>query len=218
VPFTERLAGARVTLAVDLSTTTDLTALAMVAEVNGLLWGAVEFWTPADTLRSRGERDGVDYPLWQRQGYINAIPGSTLEYGPIAERVGELLEVFEVVELVFDRYRMAYLKRELDERGIAIPLTEHPQTFVKPTKWALWMPQSINELEAAIMKREIQIDHNPCLTWAAASAVCEVDLHRSRIFSKRKATGRIDGLVALTMAVGAIRAPRSVVDIGALVA
>lgn len=218
VPFTERLAGARVTLAVDLSTTTDLTALAIACEVGGRLFACVEFWTPADTLRSRAERDGVDYPLWVRQGYLNAIPGSTLEYGPIAERVGELIDQFDVAELVFDRYRVAYLKRELDDRGITLPLTEHPQSFVKPTKWALWMPQSVNEIEAAVLKREIEIEHNPCLTWAAASAVCEVDVNQSRIFSKRKATGRIDGLVALTMAVGAIRAPRSVVDIGALVA
>jgi phage terminase large subunit-like protein len=218
VPFTERFAGARVTLALDLSTTTDLTALAMVAEFEGRLYGAVEFWTPAETLRSRAERDGVDYPLWVRQGFVHALPGSTLEYGPIADRIAELLDVFDVAELVFDRYRISYMKRELDDRGLAVPLTEHPQTFVKPMRSALWMPQSINELEGAVLRREIDIDFNPCLTWAAASAVCEVDVHESRIFSKRKATGRIDGLVALTMAVGAIRAPRERLDIGALVA
>jgi phage terminase large subunit-like protein len=217
VPFVERLAGARVTLALDLSTTTDLTALAIACEIDGRLYGAVEFWTPAETLRSRAERDGVDYPLWVQQGYLNAIPGSTLDYGPIAARIAELSDMFDVAELVFDRYRIAYLKRELDDIGLSLPLTEHPQTFVKPAKSALWMPQSINEIESALLRREIEIDHNPCLTWAAASAVCEVDLHQSRIFSKRKATGRIDGLVALTMAVGAIRA-RPDFDVGAMVA
>ncbi|HXD06913.1 MAG TPA: terminase TerL endonuclease subunit [Burkholderiaceae bacterium] len=217
-PFTERFAGARVTLAVDLSTTTDLTALAMLVEIDDRLFGAVEFWTPLDTLRSRGERDGVDYALWVAQGHVHALPGSTLEYGPIAQRIAELAEIFDVVELVFDRYRMTYLRRELEQLGVAITLTEHPQTFVKPAKSPLWMPQSINEIEGAIMRGELEIDHNPCLTWAAASAVCEVDLHQSRIFSKRKATGRIDGLVALTMSIGARRAPRVVLDVGAMVA
>lgn len=216
-PFVSRFAGARVTLAVDLSTTTDLTALALVVEIEGRLFAAVEFFTPADTMRSRGERDGVDYALWARQGYIHAVPGSTLEYGPVAARIAELAEVFDIAELVFDRYRMSYLKRELEEIGLMLPLTEHPQTFVKPRSSALWMPQSINELEGAIMRSEIEIDRNPCLTWAAASAVCETDLHQSRIFSKRKATGRIDGLVALAMAVGARRAP-SLVNVGAMVA
>ena len=74
------------------------------------------------------------------------------------------------------------------------------------------------ELEGAILRSELEVDRNPCLTWAAASAVCEVDLHQSRIFSKRKASGRIDGLVALAMAVGALRAPRVVLDVDAMVA
>ena len=218
-PFITQLAGCRVTLAVDLSTTTDLTALAAVYQApSGQLWAWVEFWSPADTLRSRAERDGVPYPLWAEQGHLHTVPGSTLEYGPIAARIAELVDQFDVAELVFDRYRMSYLRRELDDIGLQLPMTEHPQTFVKPAKSALWMPQSINELEGALMRHEITIEHNPCLTWAAASAVVEVDLHQSRIFSKRKATGRIDGLVALAMAVGAVRAPRQVLDVSAMVA
>ncbi|MNN71263.1 Phage Terminase [compost metagenome] len=44
---------------------------------------------------------------------------------------------------------------------------------------------------------------NPCLTWNVASAVMEADAQENRIFSKRKKTGRIDGAVAMAMAVGA---------------
>ena len=50
---------------------------------------------------------------------------------------------------------------------------------------------------------KIQVLDNPCLAWNVASAVMEADAQENRCFSKRKRTGRIDGAVALAMAVGA---------------
>ncbi|HBX0979949.1 phage terminase small subunit P27 family, partial [Klebsiella pneumoniae] len=44
---------------------------------------------------------------------------------------------------------------------------------------------------------------NPCLRWNAASAVTEADQKENRIFAKKKSTGRIDGVVASAMAIGA---------------
>jgi len=219
VPIEVQFMKRAVTLAIDLSLTTDLTALALVFDNDdGEMEAAVEFWTPADTMRARGERDGVDYALWASQGWLHAVPGKTLDYEPIALRILELSEVFEIRRLVFDRYRMPYLRTELEAQHVDIELVEHPQSYVKPARSVLWMPQSINELEAAILHGTLHIRRNPILTWAAASAVVEVDPHQSRIFSKRKSTGRIDGVVALAMAVGAARAPGLDVDIAAMVA
>jgi len=217
VPMAVEFNRQEVVLAVDLSTTTDLTALAIVAARGRELHAAVEFWTPADTLIARAERDKVPYDVWVKAGYLHTVPGSTLDYGPIADRIVELCDIYSVREIVFDRYRIAYLKRELDDRGMYMTLTEHPQTFMKPARSSLWMPQSINELEAAILKGELFIRRNPVLTWCNACATVETDLHQSRIFSKKKSTGRIDGVVALAMAVGALRAP-SAFDAGAMVA
>jgi phage terminase large subunit-like protein len=205
------------TLAVDLSVTTDLSALAIATEVDGQLRAAVEFWTPADTLRTRAERDQVDYPLWVKQGFMTAVPGSALDYAPIAKRVGELGRARQIRHLVFDRYKMAYLRKELEELGIDVPTLEHPQTFVRPKGSWLWMPESVNQIEAAILHRTIAVARNPALTFAAASAVANTDDQGNRCFSKRKSTGRIDGLVALTMAAGALRTAQPAIDVGAMV-
>lgn len=219
VPIDVQFDRRAVTLAVDLSLTTDLTALALVFENDdGDIEAAVEFWTPRDTIKARSERDGVDYQRWIDDGHLYAVPGSTLDYGPIADRIRGLAEVCEIRRLVFDRYRMSYLRRELEAAGVDIETVEHPQSFVKPSNSPLWMPQSITELEAVLLARTIRIRRNPVLTWAAASAVVESDPHASRIFSKRKATGRIDGVVALAMAVGALKAPGLELDIGSMVA
>lgn len=215
----ELIAGARrVLLAVDLSLTTDLTALVVLWEDDaGVLHAWCEFWTPLDTARARGERDGVDYELWIRQGFIHGVPGEVLDYGPVAERIAQIAELSEIDSLVFDRWRMKYLRTELADRELTPPLIEHPQGFVKPAKSNLWMPQSVTELETVILRRQLVVHHNPVLTWNAASAVVEQDAQLSRILSKRKSTGRIDGVVALAMAVGLKRAPVLAFDAEAMI-
>lgn len=210
-------AGLEVTLAVDLSATTDLSALALVAPVGDALLAAVEYWTPAENLRARQERDSVPYETWIRHGFLNTEPGATLTYTALARRIGELVDVLNVQCLVFDRWRMVYLRKALEDEGISLPLVEHPQGWVKVKETALWMPQSINELEKAVLARKLRVRRNPVLTWNSASAVTQEDDQKSRIFTKRKSTGRIDGLVALAMGIGKIRAPAEAFDVAAMI-
>ena len=65
------------------------------------------------------------------------------------------------------------------------------------------MPRSIELFEEKINNKELIIKRNPCLRWNAASAVLEADQKDNRIFAKKKSTGRIDGVVASAMAIGA---------------
>jgi phage terminase large subunit-like protein len=164
----------------------------------------------------------VPYETWVRQGFLQTEPGATLTYTALARRIGELVDVLDIQCLVFDRWRMGYLRKALDDEGISLPLIEHPQGWVKVTPKdetipALWMPQSINELEKAVLAGKLRVRRSPILTWNSASAVTLEDDQRSRIFSKRKSTGRIDGLVALAMAVGKIRAPLTEVNVASMV-
>lgn len=65
------------------------------------------------------------------------------------------------------------------------------------------MPHSIELFEQRLDDGDIIIKTNPCLRWNAASAVTEADQKENRIFAKKKSTGRIDGVVASAMAIGA---------------
>jgi phage terminase large subunit-like protein len=220
----EIMSGLEVYLGVDLSVTTDLSALVAVGILpNELhdahvrdraralelpedlpeLVAAAEFWTPGDTLNARAARDRVPYDVWVREGYLNAVPGQTLDYAPIAERVIELCAALNVRTVAFDRYKIKYLQAEMGEAGYTLPLVEHPQGFLKPKDSPLWMPESINQLEAAILAARLRVKRNPVLTWNAASAVIETDRQQNRIFTKRKSLARIDGVVGLAMGVGA---------------
>lgn len=224
--------------ALDLSGTTDLTALALVGirdaartrpagdgqpleELIREVCAGVEFWTPKDTLRERAKRDKVHYDIWEREGYVVATPGRSVDYRWVAQRLAEIqVRLPQFRRLAFDPYRIKYLERELAEANVELKLIPHPQGYFKPREKpepdpsmpvkpndpdkvpVLWMPHSLELSEEAITEGRLRVRKNPCLRWNVASVVAVADKQNNRIFDKRKSRGRIDGVVALAMAVG----------------
>ncbi|EIX7383082.1 terminase large subunit [Salmonella enterica] len=180
----------------DLSGSRDLTALALFFPKKRRL--VVEFWTPKDTLTDR-----VPYDAWERDGYIHTTPGKAVKYGFVAERIADLAMQFDIKAIAFDQYRIKYLEPELDEASVSVPLIPHGQGYYKAKDSGLWMPHSIELFEQMLDDGAVVIKTNPCLRWNAASAVTEADQKENRIFAKKKSTGRIDGVVASAMAIGA---------------
>lgn len=199
--------GRRCFAAIDLSGRLDLTALALAFLADdGTIDAAVEFWTPADTMEDRGQRDNVTYSQWARDRFLTAVPGKSIDYGFVANRIGEVDGLFDLQSLAYDRWRIDDLHRELSDAGVGawkaseaatgsgIKLVEFGQGFKD-------MGPAVDDIEEAILNKKLRVRKNPVLYWNAASAVLEADPAGSRKFSKRRATGRIDGLVALAMAV-----------------
>lgn len=181
----------------------------------------VEAWTPKDTLAERALRDEAPYELWVKEGYLHAPPGKLVRMDFVAAHIASIAASFQVKALGYDRY--AFRKNFeplLDEMGLDFEIVEHPQGGKRraaPSEnqveaaeqmpdeekpQGLWMPGSINELEAAILEGRIRFRRSPVLISAVMSATIEMDPFANRWFSKRKAVNRIDALVALTMAVG----------------
>ena len=194
----------------DMSFTKDLTALALVfpSKKPGVEFDAfVEFWTPRDTLQERARKDRVDYPLWVKQKHIHAPDGKVIRLEAVGGRIGELMDSHDLQTLAYDRYRHKELDVDLADLGIEPPMVEHPQGFRRVADSDLWMPKSFEDLENLVIERKIRVRVNPVLRWNVSSAVVRDDPAGTgnRVFDKRKATGRIDGIVALAMAVGAVR-------------
>jgi len=199
-PETE-LAGEECIGGLDLSGTRDLTALALYFPKQRKAF--VEFWTPEETIGEREDRDRVPYRAWVEMGFLHASPGRAVDYRRVAQRIAELQMRFNVKAIAFDPYRIKYMESALAEEGVTVTLTPHGQGYFRSKESLLWMPRSIELLEDDLAKGGIRIKKNPVLSWNSASAVPEADNKDNRIFAKRKSTGRIDGLVALTMARGA---------------
>lgn len=126
----------------------------------------------------------------------------------VAARVAEAQYEYDVEELDYDAYAFKRnFEPELDQLGVTVLLVEHPQGGKrKAAEFGRWMPGSVSALELLILEQRIRIRRSPPVISAIMSAAVEADPFDNRWFSKRKATNRIDPLVALAMAVGAATA------------
>ena len=203
----------------DLSSKRDLTAKAKVwPDGLGGFDAVVEFWTPKDTLEERARADRVPYDAWVRDGHLEAVPGRSIDYEYVAKSVGEDIGSFNVVGLAFDQWRVDDFQKALDKMGveafvwegpdkpdgIGVKLIRHQQGFGGgSSESSLWMPRSITTLEDLVINGKLRVRFNPVLRYCSASAVLESDATGNKKWEKRKSTGRIDGIVALSMAIGA---------------
>jgi phage terminase large subunit-like protein len=64
------------------------------------------------------------------------------------------------------------------------------------------MAPAVDNMETLLIGEQLKTDGNPIMTWCAANAVTTADAAGNRKLDKSKATGRIDGMVAATMAAG----------------
>ena len=185
----------------DLSARTDLTALVIVGRIAGVWHVIPHFWTPEQGLMDRAKRDRVPYDLWARHGYLHTTPGATVDYEFVAQDIGAILANLDVRGIAYDRWRIALLQKELDALGIKLPLVEFGQGFKD-------MSPALDVLESELLNARVAHGMHPVLTMCAANAVVVKDPAGNRKLDKHKATGRIDGLVALAMALGCATAEK----------
>lgn len=181
----------------DLSARNDLTALVSIArDTDGRLHVRPEFFAPAEGLRDRAARDRAPYDVWARDGHLVATPGATVDYGLVADRLVEIASDSALQGIAFDRWRIDVLKAELSRRGLELPLVPFGQGFRD-------MSPALEALEVEILAHRLLHGMHPVLTWCASNAVATRDPAGNRKLDKARAFGRIDGLVALAMALGA---------------
>lgn len=217
-----------VAFGLDLSSKRDLTAAARVVRAGDELFAELRFYTPKDTLKERERTDRVPYSTWVKSGHLVAVPGRTVGYSFVVEDLNDWL-TDESASLAFDQWRMEDFQGAMDDAGIdswlyegpdspggiGLRMVRHAQGFGGgASESSLWMPRSISETEDAILEGRLKVLKNPVLTHCSASAVLEQDATGNKKWSKRKSFGRIDGIVALSMAVGAAMAEEEVEPAG----
>lgn len=192
----ESLEGKTVYGGLDLSSVSDLTALVLVSED-----GDVEstFWLPSEGLAEKARNDRVPYDVWEDEGLLQTTPGRAIEYEYIAHYLRDVFDRYEIRALAFDRYNMRFLKPWLERAGFT---EEELERFVEFGQGFVSMSPAIRELEARLLAKKLRHGKHPVLTMCAANAVAVSDPAGNRKFTKSKTSGRIDGMVALAMAVG----------------
>lgn len=216
-------------LGLDLSGKTDLTALVAVSAGDSDTvrpW----FWKPQATLVEHEKRDRVPYTVWKTQGHLDTTPGKSILYEWVAARLAQIAKEYVIVGLAFDRYRIddllsamakigveAYIdtSRPAEPTGDAAQDAKEQQRNAQQSRaragairmvpWGQGykdMTPAVEALEGSILERKFQHDGHPVLTWNAANAIAVSDPAGNRKLDRSATRFRIDGIVALAMAMG----------------
>jgi phage terminase large subunit-like protein len=194
------LVGLEVYGGLDLSEVSDLTACVFVGRREGVFHVKPTFWLPGDNLAEKSRSDRVPYDVWKREGYLVGAPGRTVDYEFVARWLYAQFQILNIRKLAFDRWNWRHFKPWLLAAGFTEEqLDAH---FVEFGQGFQSMSPALRDLEAELLNGRLAHGGHPVLTMCAANAVVQSDPAGNRKLSKAKSTGRIDGMVALAMAMG----------------
>ena len=194
----EDFAGLDVYAGLDLSSVSDLTALVLITQVEQHWHIKSTFWLPGEGLEQKSRTDRVPYDVWANEGFLETSPGRAIEYEYVAEYLRGIFDTCNVQKIAFDRYNMRFLKPWLERVGFS---EEELERFVEFGQGFVSMSPAIRQLESLLLSHKLEHGMHPVLTMCAANATIISDPAENRKFTKHKSAGRIDGMVALAMAV-----------------
>ena len=178
----------------DLSSTSDLTTLVLVFPPryeNESYMVLPFFWLLEDTLALRVRRDHVIYDQWERQGFIQTTEGNVVHYGFIEKFICELGERYNIREIAYDRWNATMMVQALEDDGFTmIPFGQGFRDMSPPTK----------ELMRIVLEHRLNHGGHPVLRWNFDNAYVRTDPAGNLKLDKEKSTEKIDGAVALVMA------------------
>ena len=187
--------GAEVWAGLDLSATTDLSALVLVCPMpGGEFIVEPRFWCPRDMAVNRSRRDRVPYEAWMAAGHLNGTAGSSVDYEQIRADIHNLAERYTMRTIAIDRWNANQLAHQLESDGLSVGFFgQGYASMSSPSK----------ALEGLILDGKLQHPGNPVLDWCASNVALEGPDAAGNIKpSKKASTERIDGIVALVMALG----------------
>ena len=178
----------------DLSSTTDITAFVLIfppTEEDPNYYTLPYFWIPKENMDRRVAKDHVPYDSWELKGFINTTEGNVIHYGFIESFIEELGTKFNIKEIAFDRWGAVQMTQDLENMGFTvIPFGQGYKDMSPPTK----------ELMNLVLTGNLKHNGHPVLRWMMDNIAIKPDEAGNIKMDKAKSTEKIDGAVALVMA------------------
>lgn len=188
----------------DLSEVSDLTAFVAVCEQGEKYGVHPTFWLPSDGLADKARADRVPYDRFAASGHLNTAPGKTVDYAYVADWLYSFCSGRDVRRINFDRWNYRHLKPWLERSGFTPDQLEGDTAIFKEFGQGFAsMSPALRDLEAALLTSKLAHGAHPVLEMCARNAVVQQDAAGNRKLVKAKSRGRIDGMIALTMAMSA---------------
>lgn len=193
----EKLRGKKCYSGLDLSSTTDLSALVHVFPPQpGLPQWVVLFegWRPRDTVLEMERKDHVPYRDWERAGYLHLCDGDMIDFTAIKETIKEASRRYRMQLLGVDPYLSREISGELRDSGLNVIEVRQNMAEMSP---------AMKEIEKLLRGGQMVHEHNTCARWCFGNVRCAVDGNENMKPMKNKSTGRIDITVAWIIAYAA---------------
>ena len=127
-----------------------------------------------------------------------------------------MFDQHRVTKIGFDRWNLQHLKPWLLNAGFSEQLIA--DKFVGFGQGFKDMSPALRDLESIILEKKLRHGDHPVLKMCASNCVVERDSAGNRKLNKKRSTGRIDGMVALTMAFGVAPLKAPAFDVEAMIA
>lgn len=182
--------GKRVYLGLDLSQTEDNTAVAMVTEHEGMIYGKAWGFIPANKREYKSKKESVDYNRLIRQGSCFACGDDVIGYGFVERFILDLPQKYgvEIVQVGYDRMNAISTVQKLEAAGIeCVEIKQHSSLLHMPTKL----------LKEYILSNKFRYDENLMLEINFQNARCTEDTNLNKYVNKKKSAGKVDMVVGL---------------------
>jgi phage terminase large subunit-like protein len=178
-------------LGLDVSSKFDITAVvAVFARPDGGVLVLPTFFAP-EAIVDQTRRAMVPLAAWQRQGFLRTTPGDVIDQAAIEQTILALADEFRVREVAFDAWNATQIAVNLQAHGLeVVEVRQGFKSLSEPTK----------ELAALVASGKLQHAAHPVLRWMADNLVVREDVNGNVAPDKRNAAEKIDGMVALIMA------------------
>lgn len=192
-------------IGLDLASKTDIAALVIVfthPDITGAYAAFGKYYLPEDTVHAAGNSQ---YAGWMESGRLTVTPGNVIDFGWIEADLLAFASQFEIQAVAFDPFQATQLSTRMVSEGL-------PMIEVRPT--VLNFSEPMKTLEALVLQEKLKHDGDPVLAWMASNVVAHLDIKDNIYPRKERPENKIDGIVALIMALSRAIKPGDAVVLG----
>lgn len=151
---------------IDLSRTTDLTAVSLVIEKGGKNHIITQFFMPQERYNVAIDEEGVPYNIFKEQGYLTISGEHQVNYKDVFAWFVRLIKEYKIrpLKVGYDRYCAGYLVEEMKESGFHMDdvyqgtnLTPVLNTFEGDLKDGMYLIGENNLLKSHLLNVAVQI-------------------------------------------------------------
>jgi phage terminase large subunit-like protein len=199
--FEQSLAHEACYIGVDLASKIDLCAVSLVfpPTAGRSKWAVVQrIFTPQGTLADRAHRDRAPYQVWADRGWLIPTDGVQINFRVVVDAILWAREHYDVTLVGFDAWHADKVVNELKDEGFTdegenANLVSVPQTYVG-------MSAACLATQADVLAGQVDANNCPVTAWCVSNVVGQKDGKDNLMFAKGRSRGRIDPVIALTIA------------------